>query len=647
MASDEAVFDISLQGNTPSYSKESAEAIGAMRDRVIAGEKAIKTYSETLRRLRGSSDEVKSAKAALKAKINGVRDELSSLSVTALKAGVPLDKISSSAKDAGEGAGGMGQALEQVGGPVSSLQSKLGMLSKIVGDGSAASGIFRLALVGAAAAVIAITVAAVGLTAKFAMFVVQGANAARTTALFREAAAGGAKNGAALGTQIEALADKVSTSREELAGLANELARTGMRGETIVDTFNAVAQASDAMGSEAGNKIKGLVEAGRLSQRLFLNRESLVGTGVAFDEVAERLAGAMKIGVKDARAALAEGRVPLGLGAKVLRETIEKKFGELNARKMLDLGVQSQKFRESLLGLTKYVKLEPILKGVERFRKLFDESTVSGAALKKLVTIFGDGVVSVFGKASPIAEQFFKGLIIGGLSFVVAILKLRKSFNETFGDTKLLGNVDMLGLSLKAGQYAAVSIAGVLALVAVSVGAVAYSAYTGVAMLQKLWGMLKTFYGYLASIEWSSIGSNIVDGIVRGVTNGAKKLKDAVVGLADTARNAFTSRTEIRSPSKVFERDGYQLPAGTAKGVESGARLVQRAVDDMAPSAPGLGSAGTAKGGGGPVERILRIVLEIKGGASAGDAFRAPTVRAELLEVLRELAASEGFSVVA
>lgn len=642
----EAVFDISLQGNAAQASKESAASIAEMRERLIAGEKAIKTYSETLRRLRGSSEEVKTEKAALQAKINGLRDDMSSLSVSALKSGVALEDLSTRTKAASSDTGGMGSALEQVGGPATALQSKLAGLAKIVGSGSVSSGIFRLALVGVAAAVIAVTVAAAGLTAKMASFVVEGANAARTTALFREAAAGGAANGAALGTQIEALAGKVSTSREELAGLANELARTGMRGETIVDTFSAVAQASDAMGSEAASKIRGLVEAGRLSQRLFVNRESLVGTGVAFDEVAERLAGAMKIGVKDARSALAEGRVPLGLGAKVLRETIEKKFGELNARKMLDLGVQSQKFRESLLGLTKDVKLEPILRGVERFRLLLDESTVSGAALKKLVTVFGNGAVSIFGKATPIAEQFFKGLVIGGLTLTVAVLKMRKSLNETFGDTKLLGNIDLLGASLKAGQYAAVSIAAVLGLVAVAVGAVGYSAAASIGAMQKLWGLLTGFHARLSAMSWSDIGTNIVAGIVSGVTGGARKLKDAVVGLADTARKAFTSRTEIRSPSRVFARDGYQLPAGTAKGVEQGAGLVRRAVDRMAPDPPvGAAPRGARAASGGAVERVLRIVLEVKGDGPR-DAFRAPNVRAELLEVLRELAASEGIMVL-
>lgn len=642
----EAVFDISLQGNAAQASKESAASIAEMRERLIAGEKAIKTYSETLRRLRGSSEEVKTEKAALQAKINGLRDDMSALSVSALKSGVALEDLSTRTKAASSDAGGMGSAMEQVGGPVTALQSKLAGLAKIVGNGSVSSGVFRLALVGVAAAVIAVTVAAAGLAAKMAAFVVEGANAARTTALFREAAAGGAANGAALGTQIEALAGKVSTSREELAGLANELARTGMRGETIVDTFNAVAQASDAMGSEAASKIRGLVEAGRLSQRLFVNRESLVGTGVAFDEVAERLAASMKIGVKDARAALAEGRVPLGLGAKVLRETIEKKFGELNARKMLDLGVQSQKFRESLLGLTKDVKLEPLLKGVERFRLLLDESTVSGAALKKLVTVFGNGAVAIFGKATPIAEQFFKGLVIGGLTLTVAVLKMRKSLNETFGDTKLLGNIDLLGLSLKAGQYAAVSIAAVLGLVAVAVGAVGYSAAASIGTMQKLWGLLTGFHARLSAMSWSDIGTNIVDGIVSGVTGGARKLKDAVVGLADTARKAFTTRTEIRSPSRVFQRDGRQLPAGTAKGVEQGAGLVRRAVDRMVPEPPIGGAKAARAGGGGAVERVLRIVLEVKGDGPR-DAFRAPNVRAELLEVLRELAASEGVMVVA
>lgn len=562
MSDARATFDLSIEGNPENAAEAVAVSLEQMRDRVLAGEKAIKSYASTLRLLKGSSDDVKKAKAELHAKINTERTALAKLTAGAVNAGLPFEQLTEKTNGAASAAGSMGEALGQVGGPVDSLKARLAGFAKIVGSGSLASGVFRLALVGLAAAAIAVTVASVGALVSLGRFVTEGANAARTANLFREAATGSAENARNLGQQVDLLATKVSTSKEELNDLAIGLARNGVQGQTLVDTFNAVAQASDAMGTEAAGKIRGLVEAGRLSQRLFLNRESLVGTGVAFDEVAAQLAKSMKVGVADARAALAEGRVGLGVGAKALRDTIEKKFGEINARKMLDINVQAAKFRERLKGLTSGVKLEPLLKGVEKLGMLFDESTVTGAALKQLVTLFGDGMSKAFGALAPVGAQFFKGLVIGALTFTVALLKVRKAVTGALGDKKLVGNVDAMKVALVGGQVVATTFAAVLLTVVGALGVLAVAIAGPVAVLARMIGAFQEGVKFLRSLNGVEIGQALVDGLVKGIAGGADRVRAAVVGLAEGAKGALTSKLKMRSPSKVFEGYGEHTAEG-------------------------------------------------------------------------------------
>lgn len=646
MSNARATFEIGLQGNAPQFAAETADAIEGMRARVLGGEKAIKSMAESLRRLKGSSQEVKDAKAQLQAKINAERDAIGKLTAGAIQAGLPLDALSAKSKEGAGAADGLAGALGQVGGPVGVLQGKLAGFARVVGTGSLASGVFRIALVGVAAAVIAVTAASVGALVAFGRFALEGANAARTANLFREAATGSAENARNLGQQVDLLASKVSTSKEELNELAIGLARNGVQGQVLVDTFNAVGQAADAMGSEAASKLRGMVEAGRLSQRFFATRESLIGTGVSFDEVAASIARSMKVGLGDAKAALAEGRVGLGVGAAALRDAVEKKFGAINARKMLDITVQSKKFRENLKGLTSGINLDPLLKGGAAFFSLVDESTVTGAALKQMVTLFGDGFAKAFGAAAPVGAQFFKGLVIGALTFTVAILKVRKAVQGALGDRKLVGDIDVMKGALVAGQVVATTFAAVLVTVAGAFGVLAVAIAGPVAALARIIGAFQEGVTFLRSLNGVEIGQALVDGLVKGISAGGAAVKAAVVGLADSAKGALTGALKIKSPSKVFEGYGANTTEGFARGVDASAPRAQAAVDAMAPEGP----SGGAGGGGGASSRASAVTLTVNitisgGGGGADRALVAPEVRAGMIQALREMALAAGLAV--
>ena len=99
MATDaQATFSIHLESNASELADDPAESNEAMRDRISAGDQAGREMGGALRRLRGSSDEVKGAKAELVAKINAERDAISAASLKMVKAGTPYDQVAAKTK---------------------------------------------------------------------------------------------------------------------------------------------------------------------------------------------------------------------------------------------------------------------------------------------------------------------------------------------------------------------------------------------------------------------------------------------------------------------------------------------------------------------------------------------------------------------
>jgi hypothetical protein len=593
-----ASFKIDLEGNPADFSAEAAAEMENLRQKIGGGSDAIKQMSAALRSLRGKTDEVKDAKKQLQAKIDAMRDSVSGANLALLKQGTTYEKLSGQARKLAQeqaklqeaaklealkkskaDADAMGNALKTAGGPVESLRGRLDELKKVLGGEGGAMGALTLVTAGLVAALAAVAVAAIAGAAAFVKFVVVGADAARSLNLMREAATGSEKNARNLGSQVDALAGKVSTGKEKINELAVALARTRLSGGAQVDTLNAVGRAADAMGDDVGNTIKDLITRGAQARRLQINPLELQGTGLKFQDIAAALATQMKVGVKEAQAALYEGRVKLDDGAKALRTAVEKRFGEINAKKLLSLDSIVTKFHERLSGITSGVNIEPLLEGFDQLSKLFDESTVSGATLKELVTIVGNGLGSSFKAVLPIAKGFFKGLVIASLDVVIGFLTVKKSIASTFGGGDALAGIDAMKLALAAGKTVVYSFAAGLASVAAVVAVVGIAAVNSIAAIKSL---VKAVKGVWEAFSTSDLGKAIIDGLVSGLKSGASFVVDAVKGLAETVKGAFTGALQIHSPSKVFAGFGSQLTAGAAIGVREGTPQTTAAVSTMA-----------------------------------------------------------------
>lgn len=85
------------------------------------------------------------------------------------------------------------------------------------------------------------------------------------------------------------------------------------------------------------------------------------------------------------------------------------------------------------------------------------------------------------------------------------------------------------------------------------------------------------------SLNWSSVGSNIINGIARGLYNGWGWLQNTVWNLAISLYNTARAALGIHSPSKLFrEGVGEMLGLGVAEGMEDSQPAILDTVSDVA-----------------------------------------------------------------
>ncbi len=614
--SETATFTVNLAGNAADVAKTTSTAMEDLRKRIDAQRGALNNLQSAYKTLKGSTDEIKAAKAALKGRMDALKDTVNANN-TALKSQQTAYKASSAAAKQQKTVTAELQAAmkkttaeyakvlearkkakedafaEKMKKDAESLQAMNGVVLGVVG----------------VLASLALGFIAAGIAA--AKFVLHGADAARSIGLLREAAMNGnAQWGKNFGEQVDALARKVPTSKAEIDALGISLAKSRIGGQIWVDTLNAVTQASAALGNDAGNALKGFIERGRQFNRFQLNPLEMVGTGIDFKDVAEALSSSMHVGVKEAQQALFEGRVKLADGAAALRAAVEKKVGGVNLRQMLSLENLSKKLGESFDELTKGIDLEPMLKGFKEIANTFSITTTSGQALKQIVEVFGKELVGGFTSATPIAKKFIYGAIIGTQELIIGYLQVRNSLRKTFGDSEMLKNVDTLKLALTAGKYAAYGVAAAMTIVA---GAVALA----VAPFVAIYAAVTAFQSAGESVgkwfretDWSGLGTNIVDGLVKGLKLGATALKTAVMGLANGTKQTFKDVLGIQSPSKVFAGYGKNIAEGTERGIDEGKPELDRKVSAMV-DVPRSGG-GSSRAGAAPV--VVNVTINASGG---------------------------------
>jgi hypothetical protein len=645
-----ATWGLNLKSNAGEVTGEATAQLQGLKAKAESAQEALKGLQASLRLLKGSSDDVAKAKEELKARIDAEKGALSQANLALLKHGVTYNALATAQKK-GEGeTKKFVERLKGVGGPVGEVTSRLESLKGLV-EGSGGKWVALAAAVAVATTgFVLLGAGIVDVSWKIGKFIATSADALRNMGLMREAASGSAENAKNLGTQVDAMAGKLSTSKEKLNETAVAITRalsgglSKASGQTIVDTFAAVTEAADAAGDSVGETLKGIVDRGKLTGRLFLSPQDLQGTGLTFKGVAESLAKNMHVGVAQARAALFEGRVSLGAGAAALRAAVEERFGKINAAKLLSLDVQLAKLKERLVGLAKNVALEPMLRALSKLGDLFDENTVSGRALQELVTTIGNEIGPAFEKGVPIARRTFLEIEDGALRLAIAFYKTRNSIRDA-----LKGDYPELQ---KLGTRVSSLIPSVKGLTNVMIEGVAWFGKTATvagelaAALERIADVQDRF-----KAKFFGIGKAVPDGVAAGVTAGKDGAVAAIKGMSDEMQEAFANANQIQSPSKVYEKMGKEIPAGEAQGIDKGAPRAQQALDDMSnrrPSeAPGRSASNLAAGAGAQIMvGQISINVTVPAGTEKAEgiakAIAAPGVMRALTRALREALITQG-----
>lgn len=102
------------------------------------------------------------------------------------------------------------------------------------------------------------------------------------------------------------------------------------------------------------------------------------------------------------------------------------------------------------------------------------------------------------------------------------------------------------------------------------------------ALLETIPTMFEQFVAAFKSVDWLSLGVEIINGIINGITSAAGRLFDSLKSLAQSALGAAKSALGIGSPSKLFADEiGRWIPPGVALGIDSSLPDLNRTVQNM------------------------------------------------------------------
>ena len=96
-------------------------------------------------------------------------------------------------------------------------------------------------------------------------------------------------------------------------------------------------------------------------------------------------------------------------------------------------------------------------------------------------------------------------------------------------------------------------------------------------LIGKIPAIISQIKNAFTSVNWGSVGMNIVKGIASGLTNAAKSLADAAANAASNALDWVKSKLGIHSPSRVFQKN---IPIRSmSAGVQKAVSGLQRSVN--------------------------------------------------------------------
>jgi hypothetical protein len=286
------------------------------------------------------------------------------------------------------------------------------------------------------------------------------------------------------------------------------------------------------------------------------------------------------------------------------------KWGPEFSKQLLSLDVQSRRLHDNLADTFGGLNIEKLLGGIQTLVALFDSTTESGRALKFLFEALFQPIVDGAGDATVKIERFFLYGEILALKAYIA-LKPYRSEIEALGKAFVIGSAIIIGLF----AYAVFAVIASVGLLIAEIGALAVYLYDlGGAIVGGVSDAFHLLNQYI--LDLVDIGGQMIDGLINGITGGAKKVADSMVGVVTGGVSAVEKALGIGSPSKVLYDIGADTTAGFTGGVDDTSDDAQASLASMV--APPKGAPPGASSGGG---NVINIAITIEGRGKSDDSI--------------------------
>ena len=487
-------------------------------------------------------------------------------------------------------------ALGDVGGPLGEFGERLLYpaqafvdLNEWFGTTVAAGVVLGVGLAAVAAAVVVLTAAMVAGAAAAAAYGVQLADANRKAELAQQA--------------IEAHEPAIKAVSAAYPRLTET---TGL----ATDQLNDLARSLDAAGVSAADMPRAL--------RAVATAEAALGQGGAASFIADLKSGKQSV--------------------DELAAATQEKFGGIVARQMLGLESQSARLKREIGETFGGLEIEPVLTGFRTLIDLFDQNTESGRFLKATFEGLFQPIIDQAQNAAYAIEAFFLGIAIGAVRVYNGLRPAIDAITEMLGiDTSEWELEDTLAGITRAGELLAGTVGVVLvgALLAAAVVFRSLSASLASAFAQ--FAVVKAVVETVAAsvLRFQNLGTQIVVGLVRGITSAGGQVADALGGVVNSAIATAKAKLGIASPSKVFAKIGGQTAEGFAAGVDAGAGDADDAMAALVSPTPALrGAAPDAELGGASAGGRTVVIESLTIGDSPVARETWNDFRALLLETL-------------
>lgn len=169
------------------------------------------------------------------------------------------------------------------------------------------------------------------------------------------------------------------------------------------------------------------------------------------------------------------------------------------------------------------------------------------------------------------------GAILLPLALIAGkVILARFLFASLFGGTTLAMIGRFTGAIMGLGRGLMFLMLNPIGLVVTAVIAAVAAIVAAGYLIYKNWDAIVAWLGRLGS-RFTQIGSDLIKGLVSGITGALGWVKTAVGQVADNTIGWFKEKLGIRSPSRVFMAAGVNVSQGAALGITRGHGLVRRA----------------------------------------------------------------------